>query len=314
MVGEHNQWRIQEVNMTTIVVFGKNGQVGSSLSNYIGTFGDVYFLDRDVVDVTDFKKVKQVLDELKPGVIINAVAYTDVEGAESHYELAEKINHGFVCVLVDYASNHDALLVHYSTDYVYDGCIDGLYCEDSVERPLNNYGKTKALGDQAIIDSGCKYLILRTSWIYSIHGCNFVKAILNNAKVKEELNVVCDQFGSPTSSELVAKITALCVYRCLHDMKAQHLYGVYHLVSKGYANWHEYAEFIINEYKMLNTDLLVKSVTAVSSESYSSIVKRPKNSRLSIEKIERTFGIKMPDWRDEVKRLVSIIAEKEKLL
>ena len=201
-----------------LLVFGKNGQVGHELLRTLKPLGEVVALDQQDANLADLENLRTVLYAQAPAVIINAAAYTAVDKAESEPELAQIINADAVRVMADYARYNGSLLVHYSTDYVFDGEKEGAYLENDPANPLSIYGKTKRAGEEAIQNAGCHHLIFRTSWVYSAHGQNFIKTILRLAKERDVLNIVADQIGAPTSAELIADVTALAILACQADM------------------------------------------------------------------------------------------------
>lgn len=296
--------------MRKIVLLGSNGQVGWELQRSLPLLGSLTACDRSQVDLSDLDAVSAYLEQERPDVIVNAAAYNAVELAESSEEDAQKINSHLVKVLAEYAAKNNIWLVHYSTDYVFDGESKSPYTEVDSPRPLNAYGRSKAQGEHVVAVSGCKHLLLRTSWVYSARGRNFAKTMLHLAATKSEFSVVDDQFGAPTSASLVADVTALCLYRVLNDAGSEALSGTYHVVASGYASWYEYASYLVSEAIDLGIPLSCteRDIRAVGGSEYPTKAVRPKNSRLDNSKIQNVFGINIPDWKINIKRTLSDIA------
>lgn len=285
-----------------ILLFGKNGQLGWELNRSLQPLGEIIALGRDEADFSDPAMLRKVVCEISPDVIVNAVAYTSVDKAEEEEKLATVINGVSPGVLAEEAKNLSALLIHYSTDYVFDGSKQTPYVETDEPKPINSYGRTKLSGEQAIQLSGCDYLIFRTSWVFASRGNNFLLTILKLAKEREELTIVSDQIGSPTSARLIADTTTLCVYQARNEM----LSGVfssdlYHLTASGYTSWHGFAEEIVNiANNEINRHLKVKNIKAISTVNYPTPANRPMNSQLSLNKLEKRFSVVMPDWKKAV--------------
>jgi dTDP-4-dehydrorhamnose reductase len=292
------------------VLFGSNGQVGWELQRSLPLLGNLAVCDRSKVDLSDLSAVSTYLGQERPDVIVNAAAYNAVDLAESFEEDARKINCDLVKVLAGYAADNNAWLVHYSTDYVFDGASTLPYSETDVQNPLNAYGRSKAQGEHAVIASGCNHLLLRTSWVYSARGRNFAKTILHLAATKTEFSVVDDQMGAPTSASLVADITTLCLYRVLNSANSEGLSGTYNVVASGYASWYEYARYLLSEATRLGIHLncTEHDIRAVSSSEYPTKAIRPKSSRLDNSKIQDVFDLNIPDWKVSIKRTLSDIA------
>jgi dTDP-4-dehydrorhamnose reductase len=283
-----------------ILLFGKNGQVGYELQQHLQPLGRVVALDVDSQDhCGDFSRPKDIAETvraLQPDVIVNAAAYTAVDKAESEPELARTINATVPGVLAHEAEKLGAWLVHYSTDYVFDGSGDEPWQETDTPAPLNMYGKTKLEGEQ-LISAACKtHLILRTSWVYGAHGNNFAKTMLRLAQERETLAVVDDQIGAPTSAALLAQLTADVIPKAMADIS---LAGLYHAVAAGRISWYGYARFVIQYAKDHGATIKVRDehIKPVSSEQFPSPAKRPLNSRLNTTKLCRAFDIQLPDWQ-----------------
>lgn len=282
-----------------ILLFGKIGQVGWELNRSLQPLGEILVLDQKDADFSDPESLRDVVREIRPDVIVNAVAYTAVDKAEQEEELVAKINGVASGVLAEEASNINALLVHYSTDYVFDGT-QGPYSETDSPNPLNAYGRTKLAGEQAIQSSACDYLIMRTSWVYASRAHNFLLTILKLAKERDELSIVADQIGSPTSARLIAETTILCIQQAMIEReKGVFSSDLYHLTSSGSTSWHGFAEQIVEiANKKLDLVLKIKQIRAIPTTDYPTPAQRPMNSQLVITKLEKKFGLVMPDWKD----------------
>ena len=290
-----------------ILLLGSNGQVGWELQRSLAPLGELKACDRKTVDLETLKSLQTTVREYSPTVIVNAAAYTAVDKAESEPDKARQINAKAVGLLADEAKRLGAWLVHYSTDYVFDGEKAEPYVENDKVNPLCVYGKTKLEGEEAIIESGVKHLIFRTSWVFSARGANFAKTMLRLASEREELKVVADQTGAPTSAELLTDVTALALYRIATDAQfAEKAAGIYHLTASGETNWREYAQLVIRVAEESGIRLKAKpeTVLPVSTSEYPTPAKRPLNSRLNTKKLRNTFGINLPPWQDGVIRML----------
>jgi dTDP-4-dehydrorhamnose reductase len=296
--------------MTTILLLGKNGQVGWELQRALAPLGRIVAMSRAECDLADGAGLRTVIRETRPAMIVNAAAYTAVDKAESEPELCRAINGIAPGILAEEAKALGAWLVHYSTDYVFDGTRSGYYQEHDAPSPLSIYGVTKLEGEHAIQQSGCRHFIFRTSWVFGTRGGNFAKTILRLAKEREQLKIVGDQFGAPTSAELIADVTALC----LHDVMASlgkegqvQRQGLYHLAAAGETSWHEYARFVLSRAEEQGSALKCTAdrVEAIPASAYPLPARRPLNSRLDTTKLRRELGIHLPDWTDHVRRMVA---------
>lgn len=283
-----------------ILLLGKNGQVGWELNRALMSLGCVVALDRNGADFSSPEGLRNIVSTENPDVIINAVAYTAVDKAEGEERLAEIINAVAPGVLAEEALKINALLVHYSTDYVFDGNKKTPYGEIDEPNPINIYGRTKLLGEQAIQSSGCNYLIFRTSWVYASRGKNFLLSILKLAQEREELGIVSDQVGSPTSARLIAETTSLCINTVMKEMSSTaSSSAVYHLTSSGNTSWYGFAEEIISFVSEApSLSLKIKNLKAIATSEYPTAAKRPMNSQLMSNKLESEFGLIMPEWRN----------------
>ncbi|WP_336767815.1 dTDP-4-dehydrorhamnose reductase [Pantoea endophytica] len=288
-----------------ILLLGKNGQVGWELQRALAPLGEIIALDRHSTDycgdLTDPTGIEKTVRDIKPDVIVNAAAYTAVDKAESDLQNAELINATSVKALACAARDVGALLVHYSTDYVFDGSGELPWNEDDATAPLNAYGKTKRQGEEAIIADAPHYLILRTSWVYAAKGNNFAKTMIRLAQEREALSVINDQFGAPTGAELIADSTAHAIKATLANPEKS---GIYNLIASGVTTWHAYAEFVINCVREKGLELKVKAVNTVETAAFPTPAKRPSNSRLNTSKFTSAFELTLPEWKVGVKRML----------
>lgn len=292
-----------------ILLLGPDGQVGSQLRHTLAPLGRVRAAPRAEVDLADGDALRDLLRDETPAVIVNAAAYTAVDRAETEPGLAHAINSTAVRVMAEEAQSSGALLVHYSTDYVFDGTKAGEYTEEDVPNPLSVYGHSKLGGERAIRESGCKHLIFRTSWVYGTRGGNFPTSILRAARERDRLTVVEDQIGSPTSAELIAEVTALCMKRVL-ELPRRYPGGLYHLTAAGHTSWYAYAKFLLDAAAQAGVPLKARSenVEPISSERYGAAAKRPASSTLGTRKLQEGFAIALPHWTEHVRRFVEHVA------
>jgi dTDP-4-dehydrorhamnose reductase len=296
-----------------LLLLGKNGQVGWELQRSLAPLGEVLALDSKSTDycgdLTDLAGLAATVRAFSPGVIVNAAAYTAVDKAESEPAQAQRVNAEAVVVLAREAQQLGAWLVHYSTDYVFDGSGTQPWLETDAVAPLSVYGASKLAGEQAIQASGCKHLIFRTSWVYAARGNNFAKTMLRLAQERDSLNVIADQFGAPTSAELLADVTAHALRSVLRESE---LGGLYHLAASGETSWHSYACFVLQQAEAAGLRLKVSSqqVGAIASSAYPTAAKRPLNSRLNTAKLETAFALQLPHWQAGVARMLSETLEK----
>jgi len=288
-----------------ILLFGKNGQVGWELQRALAPLGNLIVVDRHSSDYCgDFENprgIAETVRKLKPAVIVNATAYTAVDKAESEQDKARLVNTTSIEALAQAAEEIGAWLIHYSTDYVFDGSGEQAWLEDDATAPLNVYGQTKLEGEQAIARCMTRYLIFRTSWVYAAKGNNFAKTMLKLAKERETLSVINDQFGAPTGAELIADSTAHAIREALRDSNVA---GIYHLVAAGQTTWHDYASKVIQFAKKQGLDLKVQTINPVPTSAFPTPAMRPANSRLNTQKFQHTFGLTLPDWTSGVERML----------
>jgi dTDP-4-dehydrorhamnose reductase len=289
-----------------ILLLGKNGQVGWELQRALAPLGELIALDRQGEsglsgDLSNLAKLEQSILSIKPDIIVNAAAYTAVDKAESDTELADVINHKAPALLAKLANKFGALLVHYSTDYVFNGSGEKPWAEDDQTAPLSIYGQTKLDGELAIQQSGCKHLIFRTSWVYAAKGNNFAKTMLRLASDRDELNVISDQIGAPTSAELIADISAHAIMQTRQETAIN---GLFHLAASGEASWHEYAIYAIEVARNQGASLQVKRINEIPTSEYPTPAARPLNSRLNCCKLVHTFSLCLPHWKTGVERMI----------
>jgi dTDP-4-dehydrorhamnose reductase len=280
-----------------ILLLGAAGQVGAALQRTLPGLGEIAACDRSRVDLASADAIRSAVREFKPGIIVNAAAYTAVDRAESEPELAMAINGIAPGILAEEARKANALLVHYSTDYVFDGAKSGAYVEDDVTHPVSVYGRTKLAGEQAVQAAGGAHLIFRTSWVYGNRGANFMKTMLRLAKERDHLRVVADQSGAPTSSDAIAQATARCLAHFLATAdSSEALGGLYHMTCAGQTSWHGFAMAIFAEF-LPESDRQRLKVEAIATEDFPTPARRPRNSVLSNAKLLAGFGVGLPDWR-----------------
>ena len=291
-----------------ILLLGKNGQLGWELQRGLAPLGELIALASNSTDycgdLSQLTDLTKTVRQIRPDVIVNAAAHTAVDKAESEPELAHTVNAQAPNLLAQEAAKLGALLVHYSTDYVFDGSGETPWLESDTPAPLNVYGQTKLEGEQSIQASGCKHLIFRTSWVYAARGGNFAKTILRLAQERERLTVISDQFGAPTGADLLADVSAHAIRQVLRRPEDA---GLYNLVASGETSWWAYAQFVLAQAKLLRPDLLIKAteVAPVPSNAFQTAAKRPHNSRLNTQKLQAVFGLKLPDWQTGVTRMLT---------
>jgi dTDP-4-dehydrorhamnose reductase len=291
-----------------ILLLGKNGQVGWELQRSLAPLGEVLALDRHSTDfcgdLSQPERLAQTVRAWRPDVVVNAAAHTAVDKAESEPELARCLNAIAPAALAQTAAEVGAWLVHYSTDYVFNGQGDTPWQECSATGPLSVYGQTKLEGEQAIAAVCAKHLIFRTSWVYAARGGNFAKTMLRLGAERERLTVINDQHGAPTGADLIADVTAHAI-RCV--MRQAELAGVYHLVAAGETTWHGYASHVIAQARRIRPELAlqVNEIAPVPTASFPTPAQRPLNSRLSTHKLQQAFGLVLPPWQQGVNRMLA---------
>ena len=294
-----------------ILLLGKNGQVGWELQRALAPLGELTALDRQgddglCGDLTNLDGLAATVRAVQPQVIVNAAAYTAVDKAEGEPELAQRINAEAPAALAREAAALGALLVHYSTDYVFDGSGSAPWAEDAPTGPLGVYGATKLAGEQAIAQTGCPHLILRTSWVYAARGGNFAKTMLRLAQERERLTVIHDQWGAPTGAELIADVTAHAVAQTRQQPAKA---GIYHLTAAGETTWFSYAKYVLALAGQAQTAIKIKAteLLPIPTSAYPTPARRPHNSRLDTRKLQTRFGLALPPWQHGVRRMLAEI-------
>ena len=296
-----------------ILLFGKNGQVGWELQRSLAPLGELVALASDSQelcgDLADLAGIAQTVRTVAPDVIVNAAAHTAVDRAESEPELARTLNALAPGVLAQEAHRVGAWLVHYSTDYVFDGSGDTPWLETDPTGPLNVYGQTKLEGEAAILTSGCQHLIFRTSWVYAARGGNFAKTMLRLARERDSLAVINDQIGAPTGADLLADVTAHALRAA---MQRPELGGLYHLAAAGQTSWYDYARFVIDCARQAGSEIKVtpEAIQPVLTSAFPTAARRPLNSRLDTQELQTTFGLRLPPWQDGITRMLTATLEK----
>ncbi|MFG6668609.1 dTDP-4-dehydrorhamnose reductase [Halomonas sp. HNIBRBA4712] len=293
-----------------ILITGSNGQVGFELKRQLATFGELLAPTRRALDLAEPEAVDAYLVEHQPDVIVNAAAYTAVDNAESDEAAATRLNASLPAQLAAHCAKHNALLVHYSSDYVYTGEGDTPWQESAPVGPKNVYGETKLAGDEAVIDSGCRHLIFRTSWVYSAFGKSFLGTMLRLGGERESLSIISDQVGAPTPARLIALVTQQALAKWLSPDGSDLKSGVYHLAPRGHTSWHGFACEIFQQARKVGLALAIteQGVGAIPTSEYPTPATRPLNSRLDVGKLEKALGITLPDWQSQVALTVEEIA------
>jgi dTDP-4-dehydrorhamnose reductase len=295
-----------------LLLFGRDGQVGRALRRTLPALGEVVALGRAEADFASPETLSGIVDAHRPDVIVNAAAYTAVDAAEDDRERAWTINAGAVGRLAEAARKNGALLVHYSTDYVFDGTASGPQAEDAPTSPASVYGASKLAGEALLRESGAHHLIFRTSWVYAPEGRNFPLTILRLAHERDSLTVVSDQVGAPTPAALVAEVTAVAVPQALAD---RHRLGLYHLAPMGETSWHGFARYLVADALAEGAHLRLapEAILPVSTAGYPARARRPANSRLDTTRLRAAFGVTLPAWQLGVRQLISTLKSEGRL-
>lgn len=299
-----------------ILLLGKDGQVGWELQRALAPLGELLAYGRSEADFAEPTSLRALVRDVAPDVIVNAAAYTAVDKAESDQPAAHACNAVAPGVLAEEAAALGAWLVHYSTDYVFDGSKEGAWVETDIVNPLSVYGRTKFEGEERIRASGARHLILRTSWVFAARGGNFAKTMLRLAKERETLSVVADQHGAPTGAELLADATALALHRiAVLGADARRLSGTYHVAASGSTTWNAYARHVLTQAQAHGAVLKVApdSVQPIATSAFPTPAMRPENSRLDCSKFCASFGMVLPDWRYHVNRMIAELSAQENL-
>ncbi|HED17269.1 MAG TPA: dTDP-4-dehydrorhamnose reductase [Gammaproteobacteria bacterium] len=298
--------------MQRIVLTGTNGQLGHEMMGRLSELGELHAFDRSTLDLTNTEQIRDIMRTLNPHIIVNAAAYTAVDRAEEEPEKARLVNAQAPRILAEEAKRCDALLVHYSTDYVFDGQGNKPWTEDQPTAPLSVYGETKRAGELAIAEVGCAHLIFRTSWVYGLHGANFVKTMLKLARERPQLSIIDDQIGAPTSAQVISDISVKILRQGQHAFYKHFLEysGIYNLVCNGETSWYGFAQQIFSEARKCGEKLALQDVHAIPGSQYPTLATRPMNSRLNTDKIRAAFDIKLPDWESSLARCFPGILDK----
>ncbi len=301
------------VHTMKILLLGKNGQVGWELQRSLSPLGDVIALDSDSTDLcadfTNLAGLAETVRSLRPDVIVNAAAHTAVDKAESEPDLARTINAQAPEVLAREAAQIGAWLLHYSTDYVFDGSGSTPWVETDATGPLSVYGRNKLESEVLIARHNPRHLIFRTSWVYAARGGNFAKTMLRLGQEREKLTVINDQFGAPTGADLLADVTAHALRLVWQSDSPQQLAGLYHLVASGETNWFDYAKHVLAQARQAQPAIKIKAtqIDPVPTSAFPTAARRPHNSRLNTGKLQRTFGLHLPPWQNGVNRMLAEI-------
>lgn len=293
-----------------ILVTGKNGQVGHELMHTLAPLGQVVGVDLKECDLAQSAAIDALLERVRPDIIVNPAAYTEVDKAESQPTIAHAVNAQAPKLLARYAARHNIPIVHFSTDYVFDGQKDGAYDEDDEVNPTSVYGKTKWLGENAVRKLAAKHIIIRTSWVFGSHGVNFLKTMLKLAAERDKLSVVSDQYGAPTSAKVLAEAVAQIITE-LGEPGSYRKYGTYNVAARGETSWHGYARLVVEKAIKLGLPIKInpKEIKPILSKDYPMPAPRPANSRLDTNKVRTVFSVRLPKWQDEVERVIKEIIE-----
>jgi dTDP-4-dehydrorhamnose reductase len=294
--------------MPKILITGKNGQVGFELQRALAPLGEIIAVDRSECDLSDLVGLRAFIARVQPDVIVNPAAYTAVDKAESDRDNAFLINRDAVRVLGEEAARLNALVIHYSTDYVFDGTKDGSYTEEDTPAPKSVYGASKLAGELALAMANPRHLVLRTSWVVGAHGGNFAKTMLRLAGERDKLSVVADQHGAPTSAALLADVTAHLVRDYLHVQEGL-AFGTYHVTGSGATTWYDYARFVIAEAIAAGQPMKAgpDAVSPLATADYPTPAQRPGNSRLDTTYFQSTFNLHLPHWQESVRHVLQQI-------
>lgn len=291
--------------MDTILILGKDGQVGVELQRSLSHLGKITALGHAEGDLSQLGALRNTLEHIQPSIIVNAAAYTAVDKAENpdNYDLVQTINAKAIEILGHYGYEHKALVVHYSTDYVFDGEQSTPYTEQDATNPKNKYGQSKLDGEIALSHIGAQHLIFRTSWVYAGHGNNFLRTMMRLAMQLEQLTVVDDQFGAPTSAELIADVTALAIWA---HKRGEMESGLYHLTATGQTSWHGFASYIVQQMVANGVTPTVQpdAVLPIPSADYPTPAQRPMYSHLDTSKLQNQLDLHMPHWQLHVRRAI----------
>jgi dTDP-4-dehydrorhamnose reductase len=292
-----------------LLVVGHLGQVGIELQRTLAPLGELSLADKESVDLAQPQTIRELIDRIGPDVVVNAAAYTAVDRAELEPELAHAINGIAPGVLAEETARRGALLIHYSTDYVFDGSKSSPWLESDVPNPMNVYGESKLAGEKAIAAVGGRHYVFRTSWVYAQHGANFLRTILRLAFERDEVRIVDDQIGAPTSAHALAEATAQAILsnvdlRIGAEQRMRPEYGLYHMTCAGQTSWFGFAQEFLGWVAACCPQRKLACCVPIGSAEYPLPARRPQNSVLSNEKLHRAFGLELPDWRVALKRVM----------
>ncbi|SAL72008.1 dTDP-4-dehydrorhamnose reductase [Caballeronia peredens] len=298
-----------------ILITGAGGQVGIELTRSMSLLGRVVAVTRTECDLACSEQIESLVNEVRPGLILNAGGYTNVDEAESDRDAAYRVNADAPRTLAHAASKLGALLVHYSTDYVFDGYKACAYTEEDEPNPLSAYGESKLAGERAIREAGGNHYIFRTSWVFGLRGGNFLKSIARAAQTRDSLSVVADQFGAPTSAVLVADVTALAVRAYLRNDRPLES-GIYHLAASGETNWYDYSRLIVETLALGGVPVrtAIEQIRSIGAADYPTAARRPANSRLDTSKLRKALGVEFPQWHAGVQDVLLQIAASKDVL
>ena len=285
-----------------ILLIGKNGQVGWELRRTLAPLAEMVAVDYPEINFTDVPALRQLVAGTRPAVVVNAAAYTAVDKAETETELCRQINAVAPGILAEEAKKLGALMVHYSTDYIFDGTKSSPYAETDAPKPLGAYGRSKLEGDRAVKASGADHLIFRLCWVYGARGQNFLLTMQRLARERDKLRVVGDQFGCPTWSRMIAEATALALKEVLAGADRSAFNGEYHLAASGQSDWHEFASRILEW--MPEAERKCRAVEKITTAEYPTPAKRPAYSVLDCGKLQKTFGLRLPDWETSLRQVL----------
>ena len=293
-----------------ILLTGANGQVGFELRRSLAPLGRVIALDRQQCDLADESSVVVAVTRYQPQVIVNAAAWTAVDRAETESGAAYAVNAVAPALLARLAAESGALLLHFSTDYVFDGALPGAYRETDIPAPLSVYGASKLAGEQAVALACTRHLIFRCSWVFGAHGANFMKTVLCLANERRQLGMVSDQFGAPTGAALIADVSAQVLAQYLRSSTRESFaYGLYHLTASGVTHWQQYARYVVEQAEILGCPLMLKAddITSIATTDYPLPAPRPANSCLDTRKLRDTFGLTLPPWQEGVRQALTVL-------
>lgn len=298
-----------------ILITGITGQVGRALASRLAGLGTLIAADRSLLDLAQPDTIASALDNIQPALIINPAAYTAVDKAEDETDLAMIVNGKAPGVMARWAAKHRVPLIHFSTDYVFDGASERPWCEDDPTWPLSIYGASKLAGENEIRAAGGAFLIVRTSWVYAAQGTNFLRTIARLARERTELRIVADQIGAPTSAALIADAVTLMIESGIGDLRSRMLSaeGHVHLTAAGEASWFDFANAIVAGLRIRGAKLAVERMIPICTHEYPTKAQRPRNSRLNLSRLHQVFGITPPDWKTGLARELDILTTSELL-